>query len=143
MKEEIENIYLDHLSRKYPAKVPEGYFDALTGKVMDKSREVNFSARGKVSVRFVKPAIGFAASVLVFFTLVFLQKEKIFQDEKQFNQALNQTFDVELLLKYHLSDQTIFEALNDSEADNQSTNDSLESELLASVSEYELFDLTH
>ena len=50
--------------RRNPFSVPEGYFDTLEDKIMERVAELNKSASGKL-MAFIRPYIGMAATFLV------------------------------------------------------------------------------
>ena len=134
-----DNMNLNKMSTKFPFYSPEGYFEDLPMKIMDKVNTESKSTRESFFIRYLKP-VGLVASFLIILGLIYFST-KIFPLGKSSDQSVSQLFDEEFLISYPLSDQTIFETLENTTSDKPFNNDQLESVLLASVTEYELIDL--
>jgi hypothetical protein len=142
MEKKNDHISIDELNRDFPFKVPDGYFEQFPANAMSR-----IEAQGKVPkdffiLRFIKPAIGLAASFMIIGLIYFTLKVSTPVNLKS-NQSASIIDDEEFVLSYPLSDHVIFEALENNLPEDTLDNDQLETVLLASVSEYDLIDLTN
>jgi hypothetical protein len=94
-------------------------------------------------IRYLKPALGLVASFLIIMGLLYIPVKLISPGKTGANQSASLITEEEYLISYPLSDHAIFESLESVVLDDAFDNDQLETVLLASVSEYELIDLTN
>ena len=141
MKKEKGHIQLDQFGKEFPLRVPDGYWDELTAKVMARTEKEIILQKESYFLRFIKPALGFAACFLIIMALIYYPKKGLLPGSVGNNQSSLLTNDEEFLLTYPLEDKTIYETLENKISDDHLNIDQLESVLLASVSEYELIDL--
>jgi hypothetical protein len=143
MEKSSDHMKLDQLGTRFPFHTPEHYFDDFPSKVMD-SISVGMLPHKEISVmRFLKPAIGLVASLLIIFGLIYIPGKVLFPEKNGTVQFVSPTFDEEFMITYPLADNTIFEALENTVPDDLFDKNQLETVLLASVNEYELMDLTN
>jgi hypothetical protein len=138
-----EHINLDKIGRDYPFRAPDGYFDQFPEKMMARIEAENKPQKNLFFIRYLKPALGLVASFLIIMGLLYIPVKLIFPVKTDQNQSALIITDEEYLISYPLSDHAIFESLEGSITDDVFDNDQLETVLLASVSEYELIDLTN
>jgi hypothetical protein len=143
MEKKNDHISIDQLNRDFPFKIPDGYFEQLPANVMSRIEAQGKTPKEFLILRFIKPAIGLAASFLIILGLIyFTLKVRPSMDLKS-NQSASIIDDEEFVLSYPLNEHAIFEALENNLPDDTLDNDQLETVLLASVSEYDLIDLTN
>jgi len=136
MEKKFENIKLTECAGN-PFQTPEGYFDHLPMRIMERVETGVSSAQGSFFVRYLKPSFGLVAGFLIIFGLVYLPF-RFSSTDKQIS-----TFDEVYFLSYTMNDQTISETLEDDSPDEQISNEQLENILIGSVSEYELIVLNN
>jgi hypothetical protein len=137
MRKNSENSNIEEVGRKYPFHSPEGYFDAFPERLMSRIEIKNKSRKSVVSIRYLRPALGLVASIVIIFGLIFIPSilsspEKI---------AEKQTEDIEYFLTCQFSALGIFESLGEPVVDDAFCGEQLEEVLIATVSEYDLIDL--
>ena len=106
---------LENLSKEAPFVVPEGYFDNLPGRLMEKIHEENKKQEQKNSIRlntFFNPQLSIAASLILFailsyFTITYVLNSKHKQDTSQYFAELveNEIEDYDLLLLMEALDE--------------------------------------
>jgi hypothetical protein len=142
MGKSSDDMNLNQMSTKFPFKIPEGYFDDFPMKILNKVNSEIEITKESFFVRYLKP-VGLVASFLFILGVIYISAKVFPLGKNRSDQSLSQVFDEEFLISYPLSDQIIFETLESNPTDKPFDNDQLESELLASVSEYELIDLNN
>jgi len=138
-----EHIHLDQLSREFPSHVPDGYFDDLTSMVMARIGTEREPRKEMMFLRYLRPAMGLAASFLIIMALIYIPVKVLFPVKKSIDQSASLTIDEELLISYPLAEHSLFETLENTDTDDLIDDDQLETVLLASVDEYELIDLNN
>jgi hypothetical protein len=138
-----DHITLDQLGRDFPFKAPDGYFEQLTARVMSTVESDNKTPKEFTLFRFIKPAIAVAASLLIIIGLVYYSAKVISTGSLKSSQIASMIDDEEFVISYPLNDRAIFETLENTLPDETFDKDQLETVLLASVSDYELIDLTN
>jgi len=141
MKKKSDHMNLDKVGKKYPFYTPDNYFDQFHGKLMTRIDLEKKSSQSQIFIRYLKPAIGLAASFLLIITLLYVPVKLIFHEKNITSNSTMPAIDEEYFLSYPLSDHKIFEALESTVPDETFDNDQLESVLLASLSEYDLINL--
>jgi hypothetical protein len=142
MGKSSDHMKLDQLGTKFPFHTPEHYFDDFPSKVMDRISNGIIPHKEISIMRFLKPAIGLVAGLLIIFGLIYIPGKVLFPGKTRTVQVISPTFDEEFMITYPLADNTIFEALENTVPDDLFDKNQLETVLLASVTEYELMDLT-
>jgi hypothetical protein len=142
MGKSTDHMNLNQISTKFPFHAPESYFDDLPMKIMDKVRAESISTRKSIFIQYLKP-VGFVAGFLIILGLIYFSINILPLGKSRSVQSVSQVFDEEFFISYPLSDQTIFEILDNTLTDKAFNNDQLESVLLASVTEYDLIDLNN
>lgn len=137
------HIKLDQPGKRYPFHYPEGYFDDLPIKIMTRIEAQSSSQKKSLFTTYLRSSLRVAATFLIIAAILFIPAKLIFFEKFKSNRSISQDRDNEYYISYHLSEQSIFEALESSSFDDTFDNDQLETVLLASVSEYDLIDLTN
>jgi hypothetical protein len=143
MGKNSDHMNLDQLGTKFPFHTPENYFDDFPLKVMNRISSENRPQKLISFPRFFKPAIGLVAGLLIIAGLIYIPDKLLFPEKIGYVQSVSPTFDEEFLITYPLTDNTIFETLENTVPVDHFDKDQLETVLLASVTEYELIDLTN
>jgi|WetSurMetagenome_2_1015567.scaffolds.fasta_scaffold86796_3 hypothetical protein len=142
MGKSSDDMNLNQMSTKFPFKIPEGYFDDFPMKIMDKVNTDVKITRESFFIRYLKP-VGLVASLVFVLGLIYFSAKVFPLGKSRSDQSISKAFDEEFLISYPLSDQIIFETLENGSSDKPFNNDQLESVLLASVTEYDLIDLNN
>jgi hypothetical protein len=142
MGKSSDHMNLNQINTKFPFREPKGYFDDFPTKIMEKVSVENKSVRESFFIRYLKP-VGLVASFLIILGMIYISAKVFPPGKTRSDQSVSQLFDEDFLISYALSDQTIFETLENSSSDKPINNDQLESVLLASVTEYDLIDLNN
>lgn len=121
-----------------PFKTPEGYFENFTDRLMARlelEQEVLNPPSKKVMLfRYLRPAMALAASFALIFLLVYYPVKTI-------NPSLSNNSETELqqeLLNYYFTDEIFFKSLTNNEEADDLDDSSIETVLLASMSDYDL-----
>lgn len=127
--------------KSIPFKTPEGYFesfhDRLTGRLVLEQEVLNPPSSKVLLVRYLRPALALAASFALIFMLVYFPV-------KTFGPSISKNTTIEIdddLLNYYFTDEVFFKSLTSHEIEDDFDEASIESILLASMSEYELLQL--
>ena len=120
-------------SNGIPFKCPEGYFDTLTERIINRV-ELEEKTSNPTIIRFLKPALALAASFVIIFLLIFIPVTTI-SDRTSYTEILEQ----EILEYYYLNDHVVFKTF-ETETPDEYNEDLIEKVLLASVSDMELLE---
>jgi hypothetical protein len=135
-EKKIDNIW-GKMDNKYPFSLPDDYFEVLPETIMDRI-DSEGKAKGFSFIRFMKPAIGLAASFLLIMALVYAPV-KLFTPKTQQHQISENFIDDIYDIFLSFSDHKIIETLYNAEIDGDFNAENEEAIILASVSEYDIF----
>lgn len=137
MIENKEHIDFEGLDKTNPFKAPEGYFDSLTDRIMDKVEEEGRVKPATKVIRLLKPVLAMAASFTLIFMLIYFPV-KTWGPNLASND--NEQIDEQILDYYFFSDHEIAASFDD-ELEETYNDEVIEMVLLASVSDMELYNL--
>jgi hypothetical protein len=121
-----------------PFQVPEGYFDSLSDRIMERIDQEELSTSQKV-LRYIKPVLSMAASILIIFSIIYVPV-KILGPKIIANNKDNKELDyIDYYIANNYLDFVVYEEMFDTETPDESF---IETMLLASISEIELMELT-
>lgn len=137
--EDLKHNMLDRAGKRNPFTVPEGYFDILTDRVMQRIEESEEAPKKRGLIFYLRPVIGLAASfvlvaLLVNFPIRYLNK----QNEAATASSENYTTKLDILATFN--ENEIIDALsNESNTTHLMDVSTIETVLLATVSDYDLY----
>jgi hypothetical protein len=124
-----------------PFKTPEGYFesfpDRMLGRLALEQEVQNPPPKRVMIIRYLRPALALAASFALIFMLVYFPVKTI-------GPSLVRNTNIELeqdLLNYYFTDEVFFKSLTNDEPEIDYDETSIETVLLASMSDYDLLHL--
>lgn len=137
--EDLKHNMLDKAGNRTPFRVPEGYFETLTERVMQRVEASEQAPVKRGLIFYLRPIIGLAASFLLVALLVnvpirFLNK----QNETATTGTEHYTTKLDILATFN--ENEIIDALsNESNSDHRMDDSTIETVLLATVSDYDLY----
>lgn len=135
MEELLKNKEFERINHRSPFKVPDGYFDTLTDRVMA-SVENAEPAREKGMIIRLRPIMWIAASILLVALCIYFPTKSAI-DERN---ALAQDEITILEMYAWFNENEILDAANDKSSIFTTTDDEeLENAMLSRFSEYELY----
>ncbi|MDD4107962.1 MAG: hypothetical protein PHH93_04500 [Prolixibacteraceae bacterium] len=148
---ELEKIAprLSKMKKDLPCKVPDNYFDDFSSRLQKKIEQENttYSIHKSRIIKFIKPAIGIAASIAVA-ALIIYSTLKFLPPENQTNSIASNYIPLteedgimELIEK--IDETSFFSLLNESLPGEAAEEEIIEEEILSyictNISEYEIF----
>ena len=145
-----DNIWLDFQNESFkpPFRVPDDYFDTLEERIDARivNESENISKKRKV-IRMLKPVLAMAASFALIFMLVyyplsvFLPNYLAKQNEVNVDQSDSITEDDLLFSYFSISDESLYDALNDTteQADSAINADEMLDYLSTAMNETEIY----
>lgn len=138
MSKKIKHITNKFPDRNNPFSAPDGYFQALPDRILDRIEEQEKSTSKSTIIRYLKPILALAASFVIIFLLIYVPVKTIgpsITENDNTVEEMNQD-----LLPYIVTDEVIYKTFNTDE--DQSIDDGvIETVLLASVSDMELMNI--
>ena len=131
-----------HITNKFPDRsnpfsTPQGYFESFPNWILDRIEEEN-QVKTKVSIiRYLKPALAFAASFAIIFILVYFSVKTV---EPNVAKNDNSTELNQDLLPYIVTDEVLIKSFY-SQSEEEIDDTVIETVLLASVSDMELMNM--
>lgn len=144
---ELEKIspQLSKIKKENPFGTPDKYFDDFSARLQMKLEQEKKGApiRQNRFVRFLKPALGLAASFALIFTLVYWPLNTFLSGNIADNTLQIEQSDLEFeTMLEGIDENSFYTLLEGSNGTASLTDEDLESYLVANVSEYEIFNQT-
>jgi hypothetical protein len=140
MKNEKEHINIDQIGKRNPFKVPEGYFDTFSDRLMTKIDEPAQEKSRFIGFRALKPVLALAASFALVFLLVYVPMNTFFPSEAKNNQGkATPEYEYFEYLAY-FGEHTIYQLINEEHTKTPVNYDIVETVLTASLTDYELYE---
>jgi hypothetical protein len=139
METNKRNINLTEGANGNPFRVPEGYFDLLPKRILDKVGVDKGAQKPTFLIRYLKPSLEIAAGFAIVLILIFFPYrvlKKTTSDQVQSN-----PFDEAYVITYSMDDRNIYETLENDSPETPIDYKQLENLLLGSISEYDLIVL--
>lgn len=141
MKREETHIDLEKLSNKNPFSVPEGYFELFPSIMMERiEAEETPQKRSVIWLRYLRPAVGLAASFALIFLLMYIPT-RLIAPKTAFNN--DRGHQVELDDMSWINDFSLYELLSGNQEKEPMSDATIETVLTASLTDYELFGYQH
>lgn len=141
---DLKNIApeLSKIKKENPFEVPDHYFDDFTARLQHRieTEETGNKKQQNTIIRFLKPALGLAASFALIFMLVYWPLKSFLPNQVAQTETTNELEDQEYMSIVEDLDETSFFAfLNESDDQSDFSDEDLESYIAANTSDYELF----
>jgi hypothetical protein len=133
MKTKDKNNTNIAFSNENPFICPEGYFDTLTERIINRVESEKQTSKTKI-IRILKPALAFAASFAIIFILIYIPASIIGN-----RTSYSETTEQEILDLYYVNDHVLVNTF-ETETQDDYNEDLMEKVLLASVSDMELLE---
>lgn len=142
--DEFKNIApkLSKLKKENPFGTPEKYFDDFSARLkikLEAENKVVPTQQNKI-IRFLKPALGLAASFAIIFMLVNLPLKKFMSQKVVSSNIETELSDIDYLSVIEgIDENSFFAMLTDTDNGIEFSDDDLISYVSNNISEYELF----
>lgn len=131
-----------------PYRVPDGYFDNFSQRLMSKIEQQEGQASTNVEkerplgiIKYLKPALAMAASFAIIFFLIYIPVTTI-APKMTDNQNQEEIMELDYFDYYYTSSNSLIEIFENNNQNNEYIHDELvEAYLLASMSEYDFLNL--
>lgn len=132
-----EKYKKDHLKQN-PFRVPENYFDQFSEKLMQRIDAEQPVSKGNKLIRILKPTLAMAASFAAIFMIVYFTVNGSNQKYSENTESIDELEYLNLVIT---DDSELISTINDAnENEVYYDKEDVESYLLASVSDYELYN---
>lgn len=143
--DELKNIApkLSKLKKENPFKAPDKYFDDFSARLQMKLEAERKAVPKQKSlfIRFMKPAIGLAASFALIFMLVYWPLKTFMPSQVAIVEDTTEYFDTEFLsIVEGLDESSFFALLEESNGTEDFTDDDLIAYVSANFTDYEIFE---
>ena len=143
--DELKNIApkLSKLKKETPFRTPDNYFDDFSARLQIKleAEKKVVPKQKSVVLRFLKPAIGLAASFAIIFMLVYWPLKTFMPSEVVETEETIDNTDSEFLnIVEGLDENSFFELLEESNGTDDLTDDDLIAYVDANFTSYEIFE---
>lgn len=143
--DELKNIApkLSKLKKETPFRTPDNYFDDFSARLQIKleAEKKVVPKQKSVVLRFLKPAIGLAASFAIIFMLVYWPLKTFMPSEVVETEETIDNTDSEFLnIVEGLDESSFFELLEESNGTDDLTDDDLIAYVDANFTSYEIFE---
>jgi hypothetical protein len=143
--DELKNIApkLSKLKKETPFRTPDNYFDDFSARLQIKleAEKKVVPKQKSVVLRFLKPAIGLAASFAIIFMLVYWPLKTFMPSEVVETEETIDNADSEFLnIVEGLDESSFFELLEESNGTDDLTDDDLIAYVDANFTSYEIFE---
>jgi len=143
--DELKNIApkLSKLKKETPFRTPDNYFDDFSARLQIKleAEKKVVPKQKSVVLRFLKPAIGLAASFAIIFMLVYWPLKTFMPSEVVETEVTIDNADSEFLnIVEGLDESSFFELLEESNGTDDLTDDDLIAYVDANFTSYEIFE---
>lgn len=145
--DELKNISpeLSKLKKENPFGTPDKYFDDFSARLqmrLDEEKKGVPSPQNRF-VRFIKPALGLAASFALIFMLVYWPLNNYMSNQQAESNIEPDLNDIEYLnMVEGIDENSFYSLLEGTNGSTTFTDEDLENYLVANVSEYEIFNQT-
>jgi hypothetical protein len=139
MENKSTNSNIENLNKQNPFTVPDGYFEQFSSKLMSRIDEAeNPPRRSVVWMRYLRPAVGLAASFPLIALLMYVPAKII---APQFGNKTEQSLlDADDLDYYSITNDISFFELISGKPDKEPLTDAtIETALLVSLNDFELY----
>lgn len=137
--EDLKHNMLDKAGNRTPFRVPEGYFDTLTDRVMQRVESSEEAPAKRGLIFYLRPVIGLAASFLLVALLV-NAPIRLLNKQKETAPVSTENFTTKLDILATFNENEIIDALsNESNTTHLMDDSTIETVLLATVSDYDLY----
>jgi hypothetical protein len=143
--DELKNIApkLSKLKKENPFKAPDKYFDDFSARLQMKleAERKAVPKQRSLFIRFMKPAIGLAASFALIFMLVYWPLKTFMPSQVAIVEDTTEYFDTEFLsIVEGLDESSFFALLEESNGTEDFTDDDLIAYVSANFTDYEIFE---
>ncbi len=146
--EEMDNFKketpkLSEIKKENPFRVPDNYFDDFSARLQTKltAEKQPLPEKAGIITRFLKPALGLAASIAVVFVLVYWPLNE-FMDKQVAENRMEQITDNEdeyLSLVESIDEESFYTLMEQSETTEELSDEALVDYLSAHVTDYEIY----
>ncbi|MCF8358927.1 MAG: hypothetical protein K9H26_09230 [Prolixibacteraceae bacterium] len=140
MKEKKKHKHLSSIGRENPFSVPDGYFNSFHEALMKKIDREETKPKRKSIGRAIKPALWMAASFLIIVSAIGVAVKYVESWEKVPQQTVAATKEAPEQTTLYLNDWMLYSILDKENNEEKISDEMMEEVLLASVSDYDLFE---
>jgi hypothetical protein len=139
MKENKKHMNLDEIGKENPFKVPDGYFDSFSSRLMEQIDVPAPSTKYSILWRYLRPSLSLAASIVMIFLMLFVPYKIMNKNTVQDQSGTQLISEFEYLT--YFNERSIYEIVGEDETTSSQIDDAtIETVLTASVSELELLE---
>jgi hypothetical protein len=138
-----------NIRKKYgdnnPFTQPDGYFESFSDRLMSRIAEEHDSKQKQTGIiKYLKPALTMAASFAIIFFLIYVPVSIINSKNEVVQITAEQEEDTNFFDFYYLNSRSLYSMISTENKQNkQIDNEVIEDYLLASLSEYDLIQLSN